>query len=419
VIGLGYVGLPLALLLNEKGHTVFGVDTNPLIIDSIQKHTYPSYITKEEQPEYEKHTIQARTDTKQVRDADVVIICVPTPVHHDYTPDLQPLISAAKSIAPLLQPGTLVIIESTVSPGVCENIVLPILEKKNKLIREKTLFFAHCPERINPGDLVWTLRNIPRVVGGIGPLSLKKAVAFYAGTLDAPVRAMHSLKEAEAVKMVENSFRDVNIAFVNELAMSFQTLGIDIIDVIKGASTKPFSFMAHYPGIGVGGHCIPVDPYYLIEEAARNGFNHQFLKKARKVNNGMPHYTVSLLKKTLSKQGIQLKSATVTLLGLAYKNDIADTRESPALTILQLLKDAGATVQTFDPYVPQLSTTSSLDSALQNSSAVLLATNHSLFTKLEPADLHRHNIRVILDGKNCLDKNQFTNAGIVYVGIGH
>jgi len=419
VIGLGYVGLPLALLADKKGHKVIGIDTNTDLVKSIQSHKAPSSINEKEQEDFVHHRITALTKFHQARDANVIIICVPTPVHDDHSPDLRPLIEAAQAVAPMTQPGTLVIVESTVSPGVTENIVLSIFEKNKQLVREETLFFAHCPERINPGDPVWGLSTIPRVVGGIGPKSLQKAVAFYTHLLEGKIQPMHSLKEAEAVKMVENSFRDINIAFVNELAMSFQKLGIDIVDVIEGASTKPFSFMPHFPGIGVGGHCIPVDPYYLIEEAARNGFNHRFLKAARKVNNNMPRFTARLLKKTMSHQGIKLKRSHITLLGLAYKKNIADTRESPAFKIKSELEQMGAIVQTYDPHVPHLSSAPSLEDALHNASAVVIATDHKQFTStLTPQLLLQHRVPIILDGRNCLDKNEFIRGGVTYVGIG-
>src|SRR3989339_2065635 len=412
VIGLGYVGLPLALLADKKGHKVIGIDTNTDLIKSIQKHKAPNSINEKEQAFFSDHKIAADTKFHPARNANVIIICVPTPVHDDHSPDLRPLIEAAQSVAPMTQPGTLVIVESTVSPGVTENVVLSIFEKNKQLVREETLFFAHCPERINPGDPVWGLSTIPRVVGGIGPKSLQKAVAFYTHLLEGKIQPMHSLKEAEAVKMVENSFRDINIAFVNELAMSFQKLGIDIMDVIEGASTKPFSFMPHFPGIGVGGHCIPVDPYYLIEEAARNGFNHRFLKAARKVNNNMPRFTARLLKKTMSHQGIKLKRSHVALLGLAYKKNIADTRESPAFRIKSELEQMGAVVQTYDPHVPHLSSASSLEDALHNVSAVVIATDHQLFTTLTPKQLLQHRVPIIVDGRNCLSKEEFINGGV-------
>lgn len=419
VIGLGYVGLPLALLADKKGHKVYGVDTNVRLIQKIQKHNTPDFLHEEsEQKVFAEHAIDARVDVQRVRDADVIIICVPTPVSIDHKPNLQLLISATISIAPKVRPGTLVIVESTVSPGVSEEVVLPILEQNKKLVREKTLFFAHCPERINPGDKVWKLNTIPRVVGAIGPQSLKKAVSFYSKLLDTQVQPMKSLQEAEAVKMVENSFRDINIAFVNELAMSFQKLGIDIVDVIEGASTKPFSFMAHFPGIGVGGHCIPVDPYYLIEEAKKNGFNHKFLKVARIVNNSMPKFAVTLLRQALAKKHIRIRGARIALLGLAYKRDISDTRESPALQVRDELEKIGIKVNTFDPYVPTLSTAKTLKEALQNTQAVVIATDHQLFRSLSPELLVKQNINIVLDGRNCLRKEKFVKAGVTYIGIG-
>lgn len=418
VVGLGYVGLPLALLADKKGHRVIGLDTNESLLKDLQTHTAPAFIEGEDEVQYALHEIEARTDSQIVSEAQVVIVCVPTPVFEDHTPDLEPLIAATKAIAPSIQAGTLVIIESTVSPGVCEDILLPMLEKANGLVREKTLLFAHCPERINPGDPKWNLSNIPRVVGAVGLRSLKKATNFYSELLDAPIRPMRTIREAEAVKMVENSFRDINIAFVNELAMSFQTLGIDIVGVIKGASTKPFGFMPHYPGIGVGGHCIPVDPYYLIAEAKKNGFNHKFLKVARRVNNGMPKFAVTLLKNALHKKGIEMKNARVAVLGLAYKKNISDTRESPSLKTIQELQREGAEVSTFDPFTPHLSTATSVEDALTGAQAVIVATDHDQFKTLSAKMLKDKDVKIILDGKNFLEKELFTSKGITHIGIG-
>jgi nucleotide sugar dehydrogenase len=229
---------------------------------------------------------------------------------------------------------------------------------------------------------------------------------------------MGSLKEAEAVKIVENSFRDINVAFVNELAKSFTHLGIDIMRVIGGASTKPFAFMPHYPGCGVGGHCIPVDPYYLIEYAKQNGFQHKFLSLARRINNSMPEFTVDLVTRALEKKSIPPRDAKVAVLGLAYKPDIDDCRESPALKIARILRDREIDVDTYDPYVPEHSTVESLTGALRDANAALIATGHTAFTELGPKDFIKHNVRVVVDGRNCLPKERFVEAGIDYYGIG-
>lgn len=229
---------------------------------------------------------------------------------------------------------------------------------------------------------------------------------------------MKDIREAEAVKMVENTFRDINIAFVNELAMSFKRAGIDVMNVIKGASTKPFGFMAHYPGCGVGGHCIPVDPYYLIAYGYRNGFSHRFLEIARDINNRMPEYTVSLLEERLAQFDVSMVGKKVALLGLSYKKDVPDLRESPAIAIAAELAERGAMVETYDPLLPDHSTARSLGEALRGAIGVIIATDHTEFTELEPTELRRHGVPVLVDGRNCLDKEKFLLAGIEYIGIG-
>jgi nucleotide sugar dehydrogenase len=229
---------------------------------------------------------------------------------------------------------------------------------------------------------------------------------------------MKSLKEAEATKIVENSFRDVNIAFVNELAKSFDALGIDVYDVLQGSATKPFAFLAHYPSIGVGGHCIPVDPYYLIERAWKAGFDHKFLRLAREINNSMPFYAVKALQRNLNEIGMPVKGTSVGVLGLSYKANVGDVRESPTLKVLDYLKDLGADIHLYDPYFPDRSTEKSLDEILARVDAVIVATNHKEFVAMDLRKLKKHKIRVIVDGKNCLDKEAIQKLGIIYKGIG-
>jgi nucleotide sugar dehydrogenase len=230
---------------------------------------------------------------------------------------------------------------------------------------------------------------------------------------------MKSIRAAEAVKVVENSFRDINIAFVNELARSFDTLGIDVKDVIHGAATKPFSFLAHFPSCGVGGHCIPVDPYYLIERAKKAGFDHKFLRLAREINNGMPDYTVELLQDALNMVKLPMNGTSVGVLGLAYKANIDDVRESPSVRIIEHLKKHSAKIETFDPHLLDRSSMKSLDAILKKSTALILATDHQEFKDMiTPALLKKHHIKVFIDGKNAFDKNLFRKSGIVYKGIG-
>jgi len=417
IVGLGYVGLPLAVLARKKGLRVRGFDIDTEKIAMINTGEVP-YLTPDEQESLTKLHLHASADTSVLAGADTYVICVPTPVHHDHEPDLGPLESACRMVAPHLTRDSLVIVESTVNPGVSESIALKILEDGSGLTAGKDFSFAYCPERINPGDEKWNVRTIPRVLGGLDERSLERAKAFYEEVIEGPIFAMGSIKEAEAVKMVENAFRDVNIAFVNELAMSFSKAGIDLTNVLDGAATKPFGFVAFTPGCGVGGHCIPVDPYYLIRYGRENGFEHRFLVAAREINNQMPLHTVDLAEEALESKGIAIAGARVTLLGLAYKRDISDLRESPALDIANELERRGAIVTTYDPYVLERSTVASTDDALSGADAVVIATDHAHFCDLTAAQFSSHDVRVVVDGRNCLDKASIEAAGIAYRGIG-
>ncbi|MFC1662936.1 nucleotide sugar dehydrogenase [Patescibacteria group bacterium] len=417
VIGLGYVGLPLACIAAEKGYKVIGVAKNKAKIELINNGQSP--IADRQLKSWLKNvSINASSDYNLVQKAKIIIVSVPTPVDEFYNPDLRPLKSACESIRKNLKKGQLVVIESTVNPGICEEVVKPILEK-SKLVAGRDFYLSHCPERINPGDKRWNVKNIPRVVGALTKKGLKKTINFYNNIIEAPLKPMKGLKEAEATKIIENSFRDVNIAFVNEMAKSFDRLGIDVLDVIEGASTKPFAFIPHYPSCGVGGHCIPVDPHYLIKRAKRSGFDHEFLKLARSINNSMPEYTVDLLANALNSIKHTVQGARVGLLGVAYKANVADVRESPAFEIQKLLLELGARLFIYDPYVEQYNNTKSLNELLLKSECLILITNHNLFiTKLTPKLLKDSNISVIIDGKNALDKKAIKAKGIVYKGIG-
>jgi len=306
-----------------------------------------------------------------------------------------------------------VIIESTVFPGTIEEIVTPILKKSGK-----KFFLAHCPERIDPGNKKYGVENLPRVVAGVDKESSNKAAKFYEKIIDAKITILSSVKAVEATKIMENTFRDINIAFVNEMAMSFDKAGIDILEVIKGASTKPFAFMSHYPGAGVGGHCIPVDPYYLIEKAKQMGFNHKFLGLARRINNNMPSYTVELLENELKILGKTITNSKIGVLGLSYKSGVDDLRESPALEIIQILNKKNANLFVFDPWVKDKSNVNSLNELLIKSDYIILATDHKEFKNMDLYKLKNNNIMIVIDGRNCWDKDKIKSLGINYHGIG-
>lgn len=417
IVGLGYVGLPLAIRAKERGYDIRGYDIDEEKVREIRTGS-PLFLEDTEQESLVHNRIRASSDDAVLADASIYVVCVPTPVHENGDPDLTPLVGASKAIARHMRTGDMVIIESTVSPGVCEQVALPILEHTTGLTGERDFAFAHCPERINPGDDAWSVATIPRVLGALGPRSLARAKHFYESVIDGAVHPMGSIREAEAVKMVENAFRDVNIAFVNELAMSFAKAGIDITNVLEGAGTKPFGFVPYAPGCGVGGHCIPVDPYYLIRYGRENGFEHRFLVTAREINSGMPSYTVDLLREALEDSGIELRGSTVALLGLSYKRGIPDMRESPALAIREELIRNGVVVRTYDPHLLEESDVDHLDAVLTGADAVIVATDHDLFTALTPTHLTDRGISVLIDGRNCLPKDTFVEAGITYRGIG-
>lgn len=423
VIGLGYVGLPLAVLTQKKGYQVLGFDSDKNKVDLINNQKSPFYDV-DLVNDLVNSNITATDQFGKLKDCQIVIVCVPTPVDNCYMPDLGPVKNACKNIANNIVKGQLIIIESTINPGVCEEIVIPLIEKESGLKCGLDFDIAHCPERINPGDTKWNVGNIARVVGGYDDVSLSRAVNFYESIIDAKIKPMDSIKEAEAVKVVENSFRDVNIAFVNELAMSFDKLGINIVNVIDGAATKPFSFMAHYPGAGVGGHCIPVDPYYLIEYAKLNGFNHRFLSVAREINNSMPKYVLDILQEQLNLVELPIKNQNIAVLGLSYKPNVGDLRESPSLEIIELLNSHGANVIAYDPYISELPSSLScqiaenIADALENTSAIIVATAHDEFVNISPAKLKNKKLKVVIDGRNCLDKASYLKQGFKYHGIG-
>ena len=418
VIGLGYVGLPLAAQCALKGYKVYGLDYDEKKIKKISSGKSP---IKEKflDENLSQANLKVSVNSKIIKKADIILICVPTPVDKNFYPDLEPIKSAAEAAAKNLKTERkpLIIIESTINPGVCEEVIEPIFKKAGYKIG-KNYYLAHCPERINPGDPKWNITNIPRVVGSFNKKGLELALKFYRDIIDAKIYPMKSIREAEAVKIVENSFRDINIAFVNELAKSFDRMEIDAVDVIKGASTKPFAFMPHWPSCGVGGHCIPVDPYYLIERAKLSGFDHEFLKIARKVNNSMPAYTVELLQDALNEIKLPINGTAVGVLGLSYKANVDDLRETPALKIIKELKNHKAKIFAFDPYFPQMSNVKNLNALLKKSDAVILASDHNEFKEINPEIFKKQKIKAIIDGKNCLNKKKIEKFGIMYKGIG-
>ena len=417
VVGLGYVGLPLALLAEEKKFAVIGIDSNK---DRLKKLAERKSVIDDEQASkrLKSSKITFTSDFSLLKDRDIVLICVPTPVDKNKIPDLSLVKEAALNAAVNMKEDSLLIIESTINPGVCDEILTPLIDARTSHTVGKSFHLAHCPERINPGDPKWTVDNINRVVGASDDRGLEAAYKFYSKLIDAKVKKMGSLKEAEAVKIVENTFRDINIAFVNELAMSFTNLGINVMNVIDGAATKPFAFLPHYPGIGIGGHCIPVDPYYLIEYARGNGFEHEFLTLARSINESMPEYAVEALEKTyMEKVKKSLKNTRVIVLGISYKPNIGDDRESPAYQVIDSLKDKGAEVHTYDPYMLEKSSLKDLGGSLNSYDIAVLVTAHDKFKNFSPDDFM--GVKLVYDGRNIYSgfKEELEKLGVSYMSI--
>ena len=412
VIGAGYVGFPLACALassKKYNVTVYDIDTSK--IDKIRNKISPVEDERAKE-DIKKFKITGTTDESVLSEADYIIVCVPTPVNDDKTPDLTPVIKATESIARNLRLGQTIILESTVNPGVCEETVLPILEKTG--LRGGINFeLAHCPERINPGDKNWNVYNISRNIGALTLEGANRIAEFYSSFLNAEVNVVSSIKAAEATKIIENTFRDVNIALINEFAQFCDKIGIDVLEVIKGASNKPFAFMPHFPGCGVGGHCIPVDPYYLIQKAAELGFDHKLVRTAREVNSSMPKYTISKLINGIQMTGKSLKDVKIGILGLAYKSDSEDLRESPALEIRDELLKLGADVLYYDPYIKEDSN-ADLDTLLDECYGIIVATGHTAFKQIKDWK----NVKVLVDGRNCLSREDFELSEIYYYGIG-
>jgi len=361
IIGLGYVGLPLALLYSEQKFHVTGFDIDQRKVDTLAKGgSYIYRITPEEIQTAKAQGFSATANYSQISDMDAIIICVPTPLNEYHEPDLSFITNTTHAIAPHLRPGQLVVLESTTYPGTTEEVMVPILEKENtaglKAARDgapsgKEFLVAFSPEREDPGNTTVARRDIPKVVGGLNPKAAEIAGALYGAIFNRTVQ-VSSPAAAEMTKLLENIYRCVNIALVNELKLLCLRMGIDIWEVIAAASTKPFGFHPFYPGPGLGGHCIPVDPFYLSWKAKEWDFRTRFIELAGEINTNMPYHVLSSVSSALNRQKKSVNGARVLVLGVAYKRDIDDLRESPALTIIELLQKDGAQVSYHDPYFP-------------------------------------------------------------------
>jgi UDP-N-acetyl-D-glucosamine dehydrogenase len=354
VIGLGYVGLPLAVELGSAGFDVTSVDVNTAKVAALNRgESYiPDVPTARVKALVDAGRLHATTDFSTLADVDTINICVPTPLRKTKDPDMSFVVAAVEQVAKYLRRGQLVILESTTYPGTTEELLKPRLEESG-LVAGKDFFLAFSPERVDPGNEKWHTGNIPKVVGGLGPESTEVAATLYR-QFNKTVVPVSSAKVAEMVKLLENTFRAVNIGMVNELALMCRDLKVDVWEVIEAASTKPFGFMPFYPGPGLGGHCIPIDPFYLSWKAKEFGFESRFIELAGHINGSMPRYVVERVGDALNGVSKALRGSRIHLFGIAYKADIDDMRESPALDVAKLLQGKGATVTYSDPYVPRV-----------------------------------------------------------------
>src|SRR5207253_2671257 len=353
IVGLGYVGLPLAIQFARSGGEVIGLDVDRAKVDQVNRgRSYIKHIAAKTISEVLKaKRLTASTDFSRIKKADAVIICVPTPLNKNREPDISFIVETGRKIAPHLQKGALVVLESTTYPGTTDEDLRRVIEENSKLKAGVDFHLAFSPEREDPGNPHSVVATIPKIVGGFTPACLKKTVDLYSIAIKRLV-PVSSCRVAEAAKLLENIFRSVNIALVNELKMVYAAMGIDIWEVIEAAKTKPFGFMPFYPGPGLGGHCIPIDPFYLTWKAREYGQNTRFIELAGEINTSMPEYVVRRLADALNERQKAVKGSSILIVGLAYKPNVDDERESPSYVLMEMLKSRGAKVAYYDPYVP-------------------------------------------------------------------
>ena len=406
VVGLGYVGLPLAVEFAEAGFSVLGLDVDEEKVSKI--NAFQSYIADIPHQRLEvlvrSGRLRATTCYGELRAADAISICVPTPLRKTRDPDMSYILEATQSIAAVCQPGMLIVLESTTYPGTTEEIILPEVLRDGWQVG-KDVFIAFSPERIDPGNKRFTVRNTPRVVGGITEACTQVATALYASAVDEVIQ-VSSPTTAEMVKLLENTFRAVNIGLVNEMTLMCDKLNIDVWEVIHAAATKPFGYMPFYPGPGLGGHCIPVDPHYLSWKLKTLNYNARFIELASEVNTSMPYYVIDKITEALNEEHRSVRGSSILILGVAYKRDVDDVRESPALDIISLLRQKGADVSYCDPHVPEIRLENDVRmpsqdycaDLLRNADCVVIATDHTAFDWREIAAKSR----VIVDTRHVL-----------------
>jgi UDP-N-acetyl-D-glucosamine dehydrogenase len=417
VLGLGYVGLPFATVFADAGFKVIGIDPDEAKVKALQKgESYILDVPDEEVKALrDAGKLEATTDFSVLKEVDAVAICVPTPLRKTGDPDLSYIISATESLAPHLHEGMVVVLESSTYPGTTRELMLPRLVEESGLEVGKDFFLAFSPERVDPGRTDWTTKNTPKVIGGVTEDCSDVSAAWYAEALETVVRVTSS-EVAEMAKLLENTFRMINIGLVNELALMCDRLGVDVWEVIDAAATKPFGFMKFTPGPGLGGHCIPIDPLYLSWKLKSLNYTARFINLASEINTGMPRFVISRVQDALNEHGKPLKGSNVLVLGVAYKPDIDDLRESPALDVIGLLKQKGALVKYQDPFIPHLAhddwvmdSEADLLTSVKAADVVVIITNHSQYDYPVVLDA----AKLVVDTRNALGEMGRKNPKVV------
>ncbi len=409
IVGAGYVGLPLAQVFADAGRSVLLVDVDRELVDALNRgESHIKDVSSDElRTHVESEMISATPSYDDIVDADAILIALPTPLSKQREPDLSIIRDAVGEIASRLRKGQLVVLESTTYPGTTRECVLPILEESG-LKAGNDFFLAYSPERVDPGREDWTTKTVTKIVGGITPECTRRAAELYGGAVET-VHEVSSPEAAELSKLLENIFRSVNIALVNELAQLCERMGIDVWEVVDAAATKPFGFMSFAPGPGLGGHCIPIDPFYLTWKAREYGFYTEFIELAGKVNENMPYYCRSLISQALNhRKQRSLKGSKVLVLGVAYKSDIGDTRESPALKLMELLRGAGSEVSYHDPHVPELNGDRSVPLEPAKYDCVAIVTAHSGIDYGRLVD----EAQLVVDFRNATGRNGSDNGKV-------
>ena len=419
ILGLGYVGLPLAVVFGEAGFSVTGIDLDQHKVDSINngRSYIPDVKTDVVAKLVKDGKLTATTDFSVLKEMDAVSICVPTPLRQTGDPDMSYIRSATEELAKYMHPGMVVVLESTTYPGTTREVLLPRLGMNPELKIGEEWFLAFSPERVDPGREDWTTRNTPKVIGGITEACSEVAAAWYTEAIDS-VHTVSSTESAEMAKLLENTFRMINIGLVNEMAMICERLGVDVWEVIDAAATKPFGFMRFTPGPGLGGHCIPVDPLYLSWKMKSFNYNTRFIDLASEINTNMPRYVVSRVMEAMNNHGKALTGAKILILGVAYKPDIDDIRESPALDVIGLLQKKGAVVEYHDPYIShihheydgwQMESVTDLTGAIKGADVVVIVTNHKIYDY----NMIMESARLIFDSRNAFGKLAKGNQKII------